>query len=90
MVKLEKNKTALTLGAFFAVIHAVWALWIAVNKESLQNLLNWIFNVHFLEPYWIITSFNFLGAIFLVIATFIIGYIFGWVFAVLWNWLHKK
>jgi len=82
---LDKNKIGLALGLFLAVVHAVWALMVAIIPGPLQSSLNWIFVLHSLEPIWILTPFNFLNAILLVIVTFILGYIFGWVFA----WVHK-
>ena len=87
---IDKNKTGLTLGLFLAVVHAVWALAVAVIPGPLQASLDWIFNIHFLEPIWKLTAFNLINAIFLVIITFVIGYIFGWVFAWLHNLHHKK
>ncbi len=86
---LNKNKTGLIVGFFLAIIHAVWAFAIAIIPNQLQNFLDWIFEVHFLEPYWIITAFNIMGAIFLVIITFVFGYIFGFLFALIWNYILK-
>jgi hypothetical protein len=87
---LDKHKLGLSVGLFFAVVHAAWALLVLVIPKILQNFLDWIFNIHFLEPIWRLTSFNLINAIFLIIITFIIGYIFGWVFAWAHNIHHKK
>jgi hypothetical protein len=87
---LDRNKFGLTVGLFMAVIHAVWALTVAIIPGALQSFLDWIFNVHFLQPIWILTTFNFGKAILLVIITFVIGYILGWIFAWLHNFHHKK
>ncbi|MDD5192467.1 MAG: DUF5676 family membrane protein [Candidatus Nanoarchaeia archaeon] len=89
-MKLDKCKIGLIVGIFFAVVHAVWAILVGVIPGVLQNFLDWIFNLHFLEPVWILTSFNLLNAVMLVIITFICGYIIGWVFALIWNCLAKK
>ena len=87
---INKNQLGLTIGCLFAVIHAVWALIIAIMPATMQTFLDWIFELHFLKPVWIITSFNILNALFLIIVTFIFGWIFGWIFAALWNWAGKK
>lgn len=87
---LDKNKTGLILGVFFAIVHAVWALAVAAIPVTLQNFLDWIFKVHFLQSVWILTSFNFLDAVMLVVITFVCGFVFGWVFAWVWNMIHKK
>ena len=90
MNKLNKNKIGLMVGAFFAIAHAVWALIVAVTPGTLQKFIDWVFDVHFLEPVWVLTTFNLLNAIFLVILTFVCGYIFGWVFAWIHNCVDKK
>lgn len=87
---LDKNRAGLSVGIFMAIVHAIWALMVAIMPNALQSSLNWIFNVHFLEPIWILTQFNFLDSILLVIATFVIGYVFGWLFALAHNLHHKK
>jgi uncharacterized membrane protein len=46
--------------------------------------------LHALQPYGILTSFNFMNLILLLIMTFIIGYILGWIFAIVANYIHKK
>lgn len=90
MNKLDKNKIGLMVGAFLAIVHAVWALIVAIIPNALQSFLDWVFGVHFLEPVWKLTTFNLLNAIFLVLLTFVCGYICGWVFAWIHNWVDKK
>lgn len=87
---LDKNKIGLAFGLFLAIVHAVWALSVAVVPGMLQSFLDWIFNIHFLNPVWVLTSFNFANAIMLVAFTFIAGYVFGWVFAWAHNLIHTK
>ncbi len=89
-MKLDKNQVGLIVGIFFAVVHAAWALIIAIIPGTLQSFLNWMFELHFLEPIWTITAFNLVNALLLVVMTFVCGYIFGWVFAAIWNQLSKK
>jgi len=85
---LSKNKFGLAIGLFLAIVHAIWAIAVAIMPAQLQAFLNWIFAIHFLQPVWILTTFNLVSAIFLIIMTFICGYIFGWVVAALWNWVN--
>lgn len=87
---LDKNKVGLIVGLFLAAMHAAWALAVAIIPNALQSFLDWIFNIHFLQPIWKLTAFNFVDAIFLVIVTFIAGYISGWVFAWVYNSMYKK
>jgi hypothetical protein len=90
MAKLNKNKLGLIFGIFFAIVHAVWALLVAIIPSSLQKSLDFIFNVHFIEPVWILKTFNLVDALLLVIVTFVIGYVLGWVLAWVWNKIMKK
>ncbi len=89
-MELNKNKTGIAVGLFLAIVHLLWALWIAISASSLQSFLDWIFTIHMLEPVWFITQFSILNTIWLVIMTFVLGYIFGWLFALCHNWAHKK
>jgi len=90
MAKLKGHKLALVVGLFLSAVHVIWALMIAIMRGVLQNWLNWIFDVHFLVPYWTLTQFNFLGALQLAIFTFAIGYGATWLFVWLWNLLKVR
>jgi hypothetical protein len=89
-MKLDKNKTGLVLGVFFAIVHLVWALFIAIIPSLMQNFIDWIMGLHFLGIAITVLPFSILSAAMLVIMTFIVGFVFGWVFAFAWNLLIKK
>lgn len=84
---LNKGKTGMALGVFIALIHAAWA--VIVWSGSGQKLVNWIMTLHFMYYPVKILEFNLSNAVMLVIATFVGGYIFGWVFAAVWNKFRK-
>jgi hypothetical protein len=86
---MNNNKIGLIVGLLFAIIHAIWSFFIAVVPNQLQNFLDWVMELHSIEPYLTITAFNFFNAVFLVIVTFVFGYLIGYLFAALWNWMHK-
>lgn len=88
MEKLSKTKTGLVLGLFMAVVHAAWAVLVALGMA--QGLIDWIFKMHMIENPYIISDFGLGTAAGLVIMTFVIGYVFGWVFAALWNSLRRS
>ena len=87
---MNKNKTGLVLGYFFALLHLIWAILVALIPVQLQTGINWVFKLHGLEPVWTITSMTWLNAIMLVIMTFVSGYIIGWAFAWIHDLGHKK
>lgn len=87
---LEKNKIGLAFGLFLSIVHAIWSFFIAVIPGPLQSFLNWIFGLHTLEPALILTTFNFLNAVLLVVISFVFGYIFGWLYALTHNLIHHS
>ena len=85
---LDEKKTALAFGLFMAIMHAVWS--ILVYSGSAQWLMDWIFGLHFIKPVLVITAFNAFTALTLIVFTFAIGAVFGFVFAKVWNWAGKQ
>jgi len=88
MEKLNKAKMGLTLGLFFAVAHTVWAVLVALGAA--QGLLDWATNLHMLDNPYIVLEFSLGATIGLVVMTFVVGYVLGWIFAALWNSLRKS
>lgn len=88
MEKLNKAKTGLVLGLFMAVVHAAWAFLVGLGVA--QGLLDWATKMHMMENPYIVFNFNLGTAIGLVVMTFVAGYVFGWIFAALWNSLRKS
>lgn len=87
-MELNKNKTGLLLGTFLGLWHLTWSLLVALGAA--QTLLDWIYALHFLNNPFQVGPFRFGTAILLILITSIIGYLFGWVLAFLWNAIHKK
>ena len=87
-MKLDQSRTALVTGTFVAFVHAVWSLMVFLGFAKLY--LDWIFGLHFLSNPFALRVFNLWTAITLVAFTFLVGYAFGYVFAAIWNKLHKK
>jgi len=57
---------------------------------AVVQLMDWVFKMHMIENPYIISDFGLGTAIGLVIMTFVVGYVFGWVIAALWNNLRKS
>ena len=86
--ELNKAKTGLVLGLFMAIAHAAWV--IIVGLGVAQGLIDWVSKMHLMENPYIVSDFNLSTAIGLLVMTFVVGYILGWVFAALWNGLKKS
>lgn len=86
-MRINRNNTGLTFGAFMALFHACWSLLILFGWA--QGFIDWIFGLHMIEPPYTIAPFSWGNALLLIIVTGILGYIMGWVFAWIWNKLHR-
>ena len=83
---LNKNKVALSLATFSALLHAVWSLVIALFPGGVQSLAGWVLEHHFLSSSTTLLPFDLGSAVLLVLYSFIMAYIVGWVFAAIYNW----
>lgn len=86
-MKMNVQKTALTLGVFLGGVHLLWSVLVLIGWA--QPLLNFIFWLHMLQNPYQVTGFDITQALLLIIVTFGVGYAVGWVFATLWNKMHK-
>lgn len=87
MGRIEPNKAGLQLGALFGGWHLLWSLLVALGVA--QQLIDFIFWIHFIKPVYVIESFVFGRAAILVLVTAAIGYVTGIAFAMLWNRVHR-
>ena len=87
MKQLDSKKTALTLGVFVSSVHVVWSILVLLGLA--QPLMDFIFWLHMIANPYQVTGFDITRAVLLIVITFGVGYVVGWVFAWLWNKLHK-
>ena len=87
MASINKNQLGLTIGVFAALCHLVWLVAVAIG---IQKFVDWILLLHSIQLNLTLTSVVILNAVLLIVIAFIGGYIFGWVFAAIWNWVGKK
>lgn len=85
---LNARKVALALGSTVALIHVAWSLIVAIGLG--QSLVTFVHTIHFVEPIVVITPFNLGVAILLVVLAGIAGSIIGYLFATVWNLIHKN
>lgn len=87
-MKLNVQKTALMFGTFAGLMHTIWSLMVFFGFA--QAYLDWIIGLHFLVNPFTVSAFNLTTAVTLVVATFVIGYLVGWIFSTVWNGINKK
>ena len=87
MKKLETGRVAVVVGLFLSGFHLFWTLLIIAGLA--QWLLDFVFWMHMLANPYQVTGFSVTQALTLIVMTFGIGYVGGWIFAWLWNKLHR-
>ena len=80
-------KAGVTFGALLGACHFFWALMVAFGGA--QPLLDFVFWMHFIQPVLVIRPFSLPAAAVLIVFTFIAGFVTAFLFAVLWNILHR-
>jgi hypothetical protein len=81
------NKVGLVIGALIGGWHVIWALLVLIGWA--QPIIDFIFWAHMIQPIYVVKPFDPLAAVTLVVITAVIGYIFGFVGAIIWNRLHR-
>ena len=87
-MKLNNNKVGLAMGGLVALAHLAWSLMVMFGWA--KSWLNFVLGLHFLNNPFLVGSFSWGTALTLIIVTGIVGYVLGWVFAWIWNKLHKQ
>jgi len=87
---ISKNRFGLVFGLFFAIMHAIWAIAVAITPSGMEKFLDWVMSLHFMTMAITINPFSLGKAILLVIVTFIVGFVLGWIFAAVLNWVKAK
>ena len=80
---VNPNKIGLVFAALIGGWHLFWAVLVLVKWA--QPILDFIFWAHMIRPVYVIKPFDPVAAVTLIIVTAVIGYIFGFVGAVIWN-----
>ncbi len=87
MNTLNKKTVAFTVGLFLGGWHLVWSILVALGAGQL--LYDFILWAHMIHLPVIVGPFDLAASITLIIVTSCVGYVFGWMFAHLWNRLHQ-
>ncbi len=85
---LNKNQTGLTLGLLSGIMHFLWVISTALGLG--QIFANFVHSMHFLSDMHTVMGVSWgLGVLGIALA-FIWGYVIGFIFAALWNWVGEK
>lgn len=83
----NKNKVGLVFGLFMSFLHFIWALLVISGVG--QILLDFIYKIHSLNNPFIVQPFNLGRTIILLIVTFCVGYVFGFILSAIWRKFQK-
>lgn len=86
-MRLNVQKTALSVGAFLAGWHLIWSILVALGWG--QPIIDFVLWAHMIHMTYIVGPFDALAAGTLIVLTAAVGYAFGYAFALIWNALHS-
>ncbi|HUI95756.1 MAG TPA: hypothetical protein VLX44_08395 [Xanthobacteraceae bacterium] len=87
MRAIDPIKAGLVLGILMGAFHLGWALLVATG--SAQAVVDFVLWMHFIKPIYLIAPFAIGTAAVLVAVTTATGFVFGFLFALLWNNFHR-
>ena len=82
------HKVGLVIGALIGGWHVAWSLLVLIGWA--QPILDFIFWAHMIQQVYFVKPFDPMAAVTLIVITAVIGYVFGFVGAVIWNRLHPR
>lgn len=82
---IQPGKAALAVGIVLGLYHLMWVTLVASGVA--KPFMDFILRLHFIRLDFSIASFAASTAALLVGLTFAIGAAFGFLFALIWNWL---
>lgn len=84
---IDPAKTAFTLGAFIGGFHLVWSILVALGWA--QVFMDFIFWAHMIDLSFVVKPFDLTAAAMLVVVTWALGCVFGYILAHIWNRMHR-
>lgn len=82
------NNTGLAVGMFVGGVHLVWTILVAFGwAQPLINFSSW---AHMVSVPVVVKDFDLTAAVTVIIIAAIIGYVLGYAFAHIWNYLHRS
>jgi tetrahydromethanopterin S-methyltransferase subunit F len=87
--KLKSVKVGLSVGLLFAAMHILFVLALVATKGA---CLKWMLNLHLVSVSYsyMLGALNATTIIVGLIHALIFGFVGGWLFAVIYNWVDRK
>lgn len=88
MNHLNPKKTGLAVGKLIGGVHVIWSVLVALGWA--QALVNFSLWAHMVSLPVVIEAFNLTAAVTVILVATAIGYVLGYAFAHIWNYLHRS
>jgi hypothetical protein len=85
MRRINPGNAAIAVGTVIGLYHLIWVTIVALGWA--KPVLDFILRLHFIDLDVAIAPFVVGTAAALVVITFTLGALFGFIFALVWNWL---
>ncbi len=82
---IQPGKAALAVGMVLGLYHLMWITLVATGLA--KPFMDFVLRLHFISLDFSIATFAASTAALLVGLTFVLGAVFGFIFALIWNWL---
>ena len=82
------NKVGLVIAMLIGGWHVIWSLLVLIGFA--QPILDFIFWAHMIQQVYFVKPFDPMAAVTLIVITAVIGYVLGFVGAMIWNRLHPR
>lgn len=86
MNHLNPFKTGLAVGKLLGSVHLAWAILVALGWA--QALVNFSLWAHMVSVPVVVGAFDLLAAVTVILVAVAVGYVLGYAFAHIWNYLH--
>lgn len=87
MHNLNQQKVALAVGTTAALLHVIWSILVVIDWA--EPFLAFVLNLHFLDNPYLMEPFDLGKSLVLIVLSFIVWYVIGYVFATIWNRFHR-
>lgn len=85
MRHISPIKTAVAVGSLVALWHLIWLTLVGIGWA--KAVMDFILQLHFIRLEYALAPYSATTAGALILLTFVVGAAFGFLFAVIWNWL---
>lgn len=84
---INPAKAGIALGVLFGGVHVMWSLLVALGWA--QPLLDFSLWAHMVSISLLVRPFDLVASMTVIIVATVVGYVLGYLFASLWNRIHK-